>query len=186
MDQSSTSNHPLLANYIALRDRVDELCRSIGQGFATHIVCKAGCDRCCRHLSLFPVEAFALAEAVRHLAPFRIDTLRKQAAASTPDSPCPLLQDGLCLLYDVRPIICRTHGLPLVYTEDGTQHVDCCPDNFRDIGSLPGSAVIRLDQLNTMLAAINAVFVNSLEKKGVVLPPRMTIAEALLTDFDFA
>ena len=178
------NHHTLLANYFALRTRVDELCHVIGQGFATHIACTAGCDRCCRHLSLFPVEAFALAEAVRRLAPDRVELLRNLAAAASPDSACPLLQDGLCLLYDARPIICRTHGLPLVYLQDGNQHVDCCPDNFRDIGSLPGNAIIRLDQLNTTLAAVNAVFIASMEEKGIVLPQRMTIAEALQTDID--
>jgi Fe-S-cluster containining protein len=177
--------HHLLANYLALRNKVDELCRAIGREFAPHIACRAGCDLCCRHLSLFPVEAFALADAVRRLAPDTVKLLRNQAATASADSACPLLQNKLCLLYDVRPIICRTHGLPLVYEQDGRRQVDCCPDNFRDLDSLPGSAVIGLDQLNTTLAAVNAVFIGELERQnGIVLPPRMTIADALLVDFD--
>ncbi len=178
------STPPLLANYLALRDRIDELCRSIQREFAPHIACSAGCDRCCRHLSLFPVEAFTLAAAARRLPPDRVEALLRQAAGAPPDAPCPLLKDGLCLQYDDRPIICRTHGLPLVFTEDGTQRVDCCPDNFQGVESLPGSAVIGLDRLNATLTAVNAVFVDALERKGVHLPTRMTIAEALSTNIN--
>ena len=29
------------------------------------------------------------------------------------EAPCPLLRDGACLLYEARPVLCRTHGFPL-------------------------------------------------------------------------
>ena len=36
---------------------------------------------------------------------------------------CPLNQDGLCLLYDCRPMICRLHGIPHEVTPPGRPRV---------------------------------------------------------------
>ncbi len=37
--------------------------------------------------------------------------------------------------------------------------MDVCPLNFKGVDSLPGSAMIDLDRLNTTLTAINGLFV---------------------------
>ncbi|HJV34170.1 YkgJ family cysteine cluster protein [Geomonas sp.] len=164
---------PGLENYLALVGRVDELCARSVAGFAEHIVCKAGCDACCRHLSIFAVEAAALREALAALPAAEADAIREKALAA-PEGRCPLLHDGLCLLYQARPIICRTHGLPLLISREGEKSVDFCPDNFRGLTSIPGSAVIDLERLNEMLAAINALYLQS--HPG---PERLTVAETI-------
>jgi len=169
---------PGLENYLALVDRIDELCQRTAQTFEQQISCRAGCDACCRHLSIFAVEAAALRQALRELPREAAALVRQAAISAGPNDPCPLLHNGLCLLYAARPIICRTHGLPLLVNRDGASSVDFCPENFRDLPSIPGSAVIDLERLNTMLAAINALYLQ--EFPG---PERLTIAEALaLTD----
>jgi Fe-S-cluster containining protein len=126
------------------------------------------------------VEAFALAAAVRDLPPADGEALRIRARTAESDGTCPLLGNGLCLLYNSRPLICRTHGLPLLLTEENRQLVDYCPENFRDIPSLPGNAVIGLDQLNATLTAVNALVIAAPEVARLNLPQRITIAEALL------
>ena len=168
---------PGLENYRALLLRIDEMCSQTATRFAAQISCRPGCDACCRHLSIFAVEAAALQRALRHLNEQQAEVIRQAAAASasSPDSPCPLLQGGLCLLYQARPIICRTHGLPLLIERDGAREIDFCPENFRDTASIPGSAVIDLDRLNATLAAINTLFVHSFPG-----PERLTMAQALL------
>ena len=95
-----------------------------------------------------------------------------------------MLQDDLCLLYPVRPVICRTHGLPvLVRTEEGAG-VDVCPLNFTE-GQTPDSRyILDLDQLNTTLASINELFVKQAFDEGAI-PERFLLAEALLLDLDF-
>ena len=60
--------------------------------------------------------------------------------------------------------------------------VDFCPLNFQGIGSLPGSAVIDLDRLNTTLTAVNALFVAEFSRPSFSESRRLTIAEALLLD----
>lgn len=100
-----------------------------------------------------------------------------------PDGECPLLDAGLCLLYPVRPIICRTHGLPvLVRSEQGTA-VDCCPLNFTS-GRKPDSKhILDIEQVNTTLVTVNGLFVRAAFDEGD-LPERFLLAEALLLDFE--
>jgi uncharacterized protein len=168
-----------LENYRALLARVDEICHMTSERFGAEIVCRAGCDACCRHLSIFAVEAAALNRAL-HQAPGDLSArIRQRAAAAAPEDPCPLLQDGLCLLYQARPIICRTHGLPLLLHRDGKSEIDFCPENFRGLESIPGSAVLDLERLNATLATINALFLRSCPG-----PQRLTIAQALLRQPD--
>jgi len=168
-----------LANYRALVVRVDELCRQIGEGWKAHIVCHQGCDSCCRHLQLFPVEAAALAAALHTLPPAEVLELQGRARQSSPDA-CPLLVEGSCRLYAARPLICRTHGLPLLMTGAQGAHVDYCPKNFTGVVSLPASAVIDLERLNTALVAINQLYLRENQGEAIRSPERIAIAAALL------
>ncbi len=66
--------------------------------------------------------------------------------------PCPFLSSpGTCAIYELRPIICRTHGVPIL--ADGRR--DVCPANK------PGTALVaplNLEWLNTTLFAIDQVY----------------------------
>ncbi len=168
-----------LNNYRQLVGRIDELCRRIEERYAGHIACRRGCDECCRHLSLFWVEGVALALALQSLPGKQRNRLRRKARESRPDGPCPLLEDGACLLYHARPVICRTHGLPILA---GDGRVDFCPRNFGGLAALPGDAVLDLERLNTALAGVNALFVAEHFSDHPPGKDRLTIAEALLLD----
>ena len=169
-----------LRNYRILVARIDELCRRIVAEYGEYLVCGEGCDGCCRHVSIFPVEAVALAEALGGLPAEQAAHIRELARAASTVDACPLLENGRCLLYSARPIICRTHGLPLLIGQEGEERIDFCPKNFREVASIPAVAVINLDLLNATLAAINAVF--STSRRGSAEPEqqRLSISEALL------
>ncbi len=168
-----------LRNYRELLLKVDLICRGIEAEFGEHLACRAGCHGCCRHITLFPVEAAALASALDDLPREESDRIRGRARGASPDAPCPLLENGLCLIYAARPIICRTHGLPLLASQQADRTIDFCPLNFRGLGSLPGKAVIDLDRLNTTLAAVNALFVAESHNDPPPAKERISIAEAL-------
>jgi hypothetical protein len=172
----------LLENYQNLVKKVDALCLGIRNRFPQHVACRRGCDACCRHLSLFWVEAVALALAIEELDEAGAEQIHQRARRATPEGPCPLLEEGSCLLYTARPIICRTHGMALLTGGNGRRQVDFCPQNFRDLGSLPASAVIDLEKLNATLATVNALFVAELFGDETPSRQRLTIAEALLLD----
>lgn len=89
---------------------------------AGSVACRAGCDHCCRQsVGLTPLELFAI---VAHLATTRSDSqlaalrahvslLAKRASGLSSrervaqDLPCPLLDEGKCSIYEVRPLSCR-------------------------------------------------------------------------------
>lgn len=167
-----------LANYLSLLRRVDQLCGKITTEFAEEIVCRAGCSGCCRHLALFPVEAVNLARAVGSL-PAEVKSLLAGRLEWPESGSCPLLQEERCLVYEDRPVICRTHGLPLLAAVDGLETIDCCPENFRTAESLPGSAVINLEILNSTLVAINAMFSGQNDDERFCGKDRFTIAEII-------
>jgi Fe-S-cluster containining protein len=148
-----------LANYDALVARVDAFSARIQLEFSSDFHCRRGCDSCCRHLSLFAVEGAALRRAwLRLPAPAR-EEIARRARASEEDGPCPLLKDRACLLYAARPLICRTHGLPLLYRNGEIPQVTFCPLNFQDRPELPGRAVLDMEVVNTALDAVNGLFV---------------------------
>lgn len=168
----------LLENYVKMVSRVDDLCRGIHDVLSGQINCSAGCSSCCTAITLFPVEAAALNAALEALPEAQRAAIRRHVAAHAGGERCPLLEDHRCLLYAARPIICRTHGLPIIFTDGTERKVDCCPLNLSE-GDQPlsGSAVIDIDKLNTLLVAVNALFLSHADVSG--LPERLTIAEAL-------
>ncbi|WDP85649.1 MAG: YkgJ family cysteine cluster protein [Desulfobacter sp.] len=172
---------PLLKNYTDLLSRVDVHIQQVAARYSDQIACHRGCDSCCRFLTLFPVEAFALSRAFECLdksAQKKVEKRLQLIEKSGDKEPenCPLLVDRICLIYPARPVICRTHGLPLYIKKDGKALVDFCPENFKNMTSFPKDALINLDQLNTLLTAVNKHFTASVDAD---LPDRIPVSQAL-------
>ena len=170
---------PLFKNYTELLARVDSHTQRVAQALENEMACKKGCDSCCRFLNLFPVEALSLSRAFFNLSPKdqtrvenRINRLEKEELSSD----CPLLIDRACILYFHRPVICRTHGLPIYIEKEGETLVDFCPKNFKGMDSFPKETLISLEQLNTLLTAVNAHFLTLVEAD---LPDRIPVSQAL-------
>jgi Fe-S-cluster containining protein len=153
-------------SYRQLIEQVDELTAKLSVHYASHLVCRAGCSGCCHHhLSVFAVEAEAVREAIvalpnqiRGVIEQQAREVIKREAACEPVA-CPLLVENRCSIYEARPLICRTQGLPLLLeAEDGAQEVDFCPLNFTTpeaIDVLDENHLVPLDDLNLKLAIIN-------------------------------
>lgn len=170
-----------LRNYRQLVERVDALCRNIENTYPAEVTCHRGCDSCCRHLTLFPVEGAALGRALTALPAAQAALLRARARTASADGPCPLLSGGACLLYHSRPLICRTHGLPLLLSAGTERVIDYCPRNFQGVHTLPAAAVLDLDRLNTALAGVNALFIREVFGVDTPGPDRLPMAEYLAT-----
>jgi Fe-S-cluster containining protein len=75
-------------------------------------------------------------------------------------SHCTLLEDSRCLIYHIRPIICRTQGLPLAYRDDesGPLEVSACYRNFPADFLFAEDHLVFMDQFNCRLAALNVQY----------------------------
>lgn len=176
-------NHAeLFKNYRQLVDRIDALCTEIHRTYSDSITCRKGCDSCCRLFSVSWVEAVFLAVSARALSDEWLNFLRNRALTSDGQDTCPLLVDGACILYPYRPIICRTHGLPILIRHGRDVRVDYCPRNFTNATTLTGSGIVDLDRLNDTLAAVNLLFIASYCKGKEPSKERWSIAEALLLE----
>ena len=169
----------VLENYKQLTTRVDALCNAIAAALEEQITCSEGCSSCCTSITVFPVEAAAMREALKNLPDRQGEEIRRHIAEHADDERCPLLLHHRCILYESRPIICRTHGLPIIYATDGQRSSDCCPLNLTETESVPGASVVDLDKLNTLLVAVNSIFMAQTESSETEV--RVTIAEALVT-----
>jgi Fe-S-cluster containining protein len=174
---------PSIKKYQQLIARLDKTCRAIQEDYADQIACQKGCaGNCCRiHLSVFPIEAVSLARALKKLPREMAPYIRDKARTTDNFSPCPLLEDGACLMYASRLVICRTHGLPMRSEYRGHRSIGFCQKNFQNLKPIPDEAVIDLNKLNAELAAANRTFVDTYLGR-VELPTRFTIGEALLLE----
>ena len=172
-----------LKEYQKLITDVDQHCSRIINRHQDHIVCTKGCaGNCCRiHISVYPVEAVSLALALQKRSPDLRRRIRHKARHTNSFGPCPLLEDGACLMYDARAVICRTHGLPMLTEYRGHRSIGFCEKNFRNLSPIPADDVIDLTHLNSLLASVNRRFVSAVDCR---LPSgkRFTIGEALLID----
>lgn len=171
-------NHAL-HNYQNLIARTDELCRAIAEALGEQITCSEGCSSCCMAISIFPIEAAAIAAYLESLPMEVAGEIRRHAAANDGGERCPLLKEQRCLIYPARPIICRTHGFPIIFTEQAQRRSDCCPLNLKELDHIPGSAIIDLDRLNPLLVAINALYLSQADPVASY-PERLTLVQALL------
>lgn len=135
--------------------RADEFFRSVMADQPQHLRCGQGCSLCC--YGLFEIGAAdipLLDEGLSKLHPSRRNMIVRRARAilestahpnlreslprekdeffeRTATTPCPMLDDrGMCIVYEHRPLICRTFGLPL---KDSGEYIGgICDLNFND------------------------------------------------------
>lgn len=161
-----------------LRERLDELFLKVDAFFdrarsrhAQGITCHAGCDECCRRrFSVTMLEAVAIREALGGLPVEARERLRRRATEGD-RSVCPALEgDGRCSIYGARPMICRTHGLPIRFGGQAEGRspralpvIDACPKNFvgEDLGALDAASVLDQGTLSTVLGALDAAYADS-------------------------
>lgn len=153
-------------NLTRLHARLDAFFAGVVERHGEHMACAAGCSGCCQQsLSVFTVEMDRILAAVDTLPPAARDRLRSRvagalaAALPADETPCVLLEDDRCTVYESRPSICRTHGAPVQLPREVGDGRDVCPLNFtaRPLSEVPSSDVLSLDTLNQTLAAVNHV-----------------------------
>jgi len=103
-----------------LHEQIDALTEKILQKPGLHFDCKAGCSYCCTlRVAATPAEIFLIARHLKQWPSDRqgevIQSLKTHAEYARGIStenyflPCPMLANGRCTIYAVRPAMCRKY-----------------------------------------------------------------------------
>jgi Fe-S-cluster containining protein len=138
-------------DYRKILDRADAHFESVMRTQRQNLQCGAGCSLCC--YGLFEIgsgDVPLIAEGLEKMHPSRrrkvirkaleIEQINLREATAeekeayfdrTQSTPCPNLDEaGLCMMYEHRPLVCRTFGLPL---REGRKYLgDVCELNFTE------------------------------------------------------
>lgn len=142
---------------LQLRRRVDDHFDAAVHRTPAAFACRVGCSSCCHvQIGVTGIEADrvrAALVALGHADPALRDRVRAQGRDPRRSS-CALLVDDRCAVYDERPLICRSHGLPVRATlDDGSRTDSVCPLNFTEHAP-PAASVLALDAVNAPLSVM--------------------------------
>jgi hypothetical protein len=127
--RGSTDARDPVAGLARLHAEIDGQVARLEARHAERLACRIGCHDCCVDgISVFEVEA-------EHIRRHHEGLL--EAGRPHPEGACAFLDEqGACRIYEHRPYVCRTQGLPLrwIDREDAGEPVelrDICPLNDR-------------------------------------------------------
>jgi uncharacterized protein len=170
--------------YRALVHKVSAFCDATAERYRADMRCGPGCSSCCHAwLSVCEVERAALQAGIEALPRAKRAELaargRNEQARERnhePEPRCALLdQDGRCAVYEHRPLVCRTQGLPLRYPNGvipeaavrerlASGDVTCCPLNF-EASVPPATGVLDAERVDQLLGLVNLRFAGSPDKQ---------------------
>lgn len=110
-----------------LHREVDRAAAQLAERHSERLKCARGCSQCCQDgLTVFAVEAERIQRNCRQLL---------EEGSPHPPGRCAFLgSEQQCRIYEHRPYVCRTQGLPLRWLEEGPpgeliELRDICPLN---------------------------------------------------------
>jgi hypothetical protein len=146
----------VLDRYRELAAKVDAFFARVAARHASDLRCAAGCDACCRQrLTVTTVEADLVALLVRALPEEAKARLRASGGHA---DRCAALDDaGRCQIYEARPLVCRSHGVPIkLRSPRGLPVVEACALNFTARGPAAADPDCVLDQ-TTLSATLGMI-----------------------------
>lgn len=167
----------VIDSYTSLVQDIEQEIRRLQDFYGDRLRCRPGCDECCMAFSLLPAEAALVRLAYDNLKDEEKLIVQRQADVKT--SHCPFLIRKKCCIYTSRPLICRTHGLPVAYVNEEfeTIEVSACPVNFPENVQFAQEGLLLMDSFNARLAEINYHFVQA---KGLPPTTRLTLRQIIL------
>jgi Fe-S-cluster containining protein len=148
--------------YKVLLGEIDKHSAKLEDLHKKHLKCKNGCALCCIDFSVFPVEFY-----------FMLNELKEQNVTHEPDrdlssDTCVFLKNNSCSMYNQRPIMCRTHGLPLLYANDNSEwELSACELNFTEFNfdDFTIENTLPQDKYNSRLFLLNREFIADFKDK---------------------
>jgi Fe-S-cluster containining protein len=121
-----------------------------------HMKCRNGCDLCCIDFNILPVEFYFILNELKKR------DFKPESEMNTENEICVFLRNNSCTIYEQRPIMCRTHGLPLLYAnDDGEWELSACELNFTefDFDEFTDENTLPQDKYNSKLFLLNREFI---------------------------
>jgi len=135
---------------ITLQENASEFFDKIQKKHSSVMECKAGCSKCCMtDISVFEIEADRIIDYVNSLEETAKTALQAKWKEPVEKGACTFLYEGQCSIYEARPLICRTQGLPLYVATENV--LDYCPLNFKE-GDPEKADWLNLERMNTLLS----------------------------------
>jgi uncharacterized protein len=154
----------ILQSLSYLYEKLDARVTHLSEIHATRLKCGVGCADCCiDDVSVSEVEALNIRQ-------YYGDLLREKSPH--PKGACAFLsEDNSCRIYERRPYVCRTQGLPLHWIEeqDGKAMAfrDICPHNEggTPIEELPENECWKIGPVEEELAKMNIAITHDVTKR---------------------
>lgn len=172
---------------MSARESYRDLCAKVDSFFDRVVVrhgaemeCVAGCHGCCQGgLTVTAVEAGEIRDGVAGLSADARERAAARAEAEDGTRCAALEQDGRCAIYPVRPLVCRSHGLPIrMKSERGLPVVSACELNFTERGPAAADGDCILDQ-TTLSLTLGAIARAHAAETGGDGDERVSIADLL-------
>ncbi|SHE76513.1 Putative zinc-or iron-chelating domain-containing protein [Mariniphaga anaerophila] len=145
--------------YRQLRKEIDNASDKLLKEHAGNMQCKKGCDLCCMDYSILPLEFYSILDELKTR---NLNTEELPEEENMEEGDCVFLKNHVCAIYESRPMICRTHGLPLLYTNDDDEwELSTCELNFTqfDFEKFTPENTYPQDKFNSELFLLNRKFV---------------------------
>lgn len=152
------------SQYIELLQNKCDLLQSKNQKY---IKCKKGCSDCCKvERTVLPVEFGFIINHINNISKENKEYIISNLNES--DEKCTFLLNDECLIYQARPVICRTHGLMLAYLSDdeANWNLSCCERNFLNLENdliFGNENLLNMEEINFELISLNNKY-SSLQK----------------------
>lgn len=127
-----------------------------------HMQCRNRCDLCCIDFSVFPIEFYFILNELKK------KNFKPESDVNTENEICVFLKNSSCTIYQQRPIMCRTHGLPILYANDnGEWELSACELNFTefDFDDFTMENTLPQDKYNSKLFLLNREFIAEFKDK---------------------
>ena len=168
----------LMDTYFSFREKVDDFASGVRAEYKDQIECREQCSQCCiGGLTTTLIEAVVIGksaglrrEKIHELA--GLDPIRKNGNCAF------LTSNELCHIYEHRPLICRTQGIPLSYPD--TDSFSCCSMNFTDVSPPPESA-LELSRMEAGLFVINMKYCKLFDMDPLARVAMDRISENIIT-----
>jgi uncharacterized protein len=150
------------SKYKELVKKIDGNTAKLEKIHHNHMMCKNGCDLCCIDFSIFPVEYYSILNELKK------KNINPEPQQNQVDETCVFLKNHSCTIYEHRPIMCRTHGFPLLYAnDDGDYELSVCELNFTDFDfeDFTMKNTLQQDKFNSMLFVLNRQFITDFQHK---------------------